>query len=47
MSEKKHYPLSLVVLAIVAGSVVSSVFAGCSDGSTQLSAFLDEVGDVL
>lgn len=47
MSEKKYHPLSLVVLAIVAGSVVSSVFAGCSDGSTQLPALLDEVGDAL
>jgi hypothetical protein len=44
MSEKKHSPLTLVLLAIVAGSVASSVFAGCSDGSVELSA--TELNDV-
>ncbi|HBJ33462.1 MAG TPA: serine/threonine protein kinase [Planctomycetaceae bacterium] len=32
MPEKKHSPLKLVFLAIIAGSVASSVFAGCGDG---------------
>lgn len=37
MSEKKHSPLTLVLLAIVAGSVASSVFAGCSDGAMEVA----------
>lgn len=45
MSEKKHSPLALVLLAIVAGSVASSVLSGCGDGSTQLPALLDQASD--
>lgn len=41
MPEKKHSPLTLVFLAIVAGSVASSVFAGCGDGSADLPGATD------
>lgn len=42
MSEKKHSPLTLVFLAIIAGSVASSVFAGCGDGMAELPAVATE-----
>lgn len=36
MSEKNYSPLALVFLAIIAGSIVSSVIAGCADGRSAL-----------